>query len=86
MREDDLVVVGIAFGRQGEAAVVKFVQDKGLTFDFVMADQKVIMDFGGLQSIPTTFLVDENGLIIKKWVGGQSKSTYENAVKAAIES
>ena len=84
--QDDLVVVGIAFGRQGAAAVIKFVQDYGLTFDFVLADQKVIMDFGGLQSIPTTFLIDPNGIIVKKWVGGQSKSTYEDGVKALLAS
>lgn len=83
---DDLVVVGVAFGRQGEAAVAKFVKDNGLTFEFVLADQKVITDFGGLDSIPTTFLVDRNGVVVKKWVGGQSKSAYESAVKAVVES
>ena len=83
---DDLVIVGIAFGRQGEAAVAKFIKDQGLTFEFVMADQKIIIDYGGLQSIPTTFLVDRNGLVVKKCVGGQSKSSYENAVKAVLES
>ncbi|MBU8869479.1 MAG: TlpA family protein disulfide reductase [Gemmatimonadales bacterium] len=84
--QDDLVVVGIAFGRQGQEAVVKFVKDYGLTFEFVMADEKIATDFGGLQSIPTTFLVDENGIIVKKWVGGQSKAAYEDAVKAVLES
>jgi peroxiredoxin len=83
---DDLVVVGVAFGRQGAAAVDKFVNDNGLTFEFVLADQKVITDFGDLQSIPTTFLVDKNGLVVKKWVGGQSKESYESAVKAVVES
>ncbi len=84
--KDNLVVVGIAFGRQGEAAVAKFIKDQNLTFDFVLADQKVIMDFGGLQSIPTTFLVDSDGMVVKKWVGGQSKEAYEEAIKALIES
>lgn len=83
---EDLVVVGVAFGRQGEGAVGKFLRDNGLTFENVLADQKVVLDFGGLQSIPTTFLVDRNGTIVEKWVGGQSKATYENAVKAVLAS
>lgn len=84
--DGDLVVVGIAFGQQGKDAVAKFIADRGLTFEFVLADQKVISDFGGLQSIPTTFLVDRNGEIVEKWVGGQTKSTYESAVQSVLES
>ena len=82
----DLVVVGIAFGRQGPDAVDKFVRSKGLTFEFVLADEKVIDAFGDLQSIPTTFLVDAQGRVTNKWVGGQSKSVYESAVRAALGS
>jgi len=84
--DGDLVVVGIAFGRQGKEAVEKFVADHGLTFEFVLADQKVVTDFGGLQSIPTTFLVDRRGEVTHKWVGGQSKQAYESAVKSVLAS
>lgn len=83
---DDLVIVGVAFGRQGKAAVEKFVEDNGLTFEFVLANQKVLTDFGGLPSIPTTFLVDRDGQVVKKWVGGQTKHTYEAAVQAVTAS
>ncbi len=84
----DLVVVGVAFGRDGEAKVKQFVTQNKLTFPMVLADPefKVTKDFGGVQSIPTTFLVDRDGLIVKKWVGGHSREEYENAVKAAIGS
>ncbi len=84
--KDDLVVVGVAFGRQGKAAVQKFVTEQGLTFEFVLADQNVVNDFGGLQSIPTTFLVDRQGKVTHKWVGGQSKAAYESAVQSVISS
>lgn len=83
---DDLVIVGVAFGRQGRDAVAKFIQEHGLTFEFVLANQQVLTDFGGLPSIPTTFLVDRDGTVVKKWVGGQSKQTYEAAVQTVIAS
>lgn len=82
----DLVIVGVAFGRQGKDAVAKFVQENGLTFEFVLANQKVLTDFGGLPSIPTTFLVDRDGKVVKKWVGGQDKEIYEAAVRSAVAS
>lgn len=81
---EDLVIVGVAFGRQGKDAVAKFIQDNELTFEFVLANQQVLTDFGGLPSIPTTFLVDRDGQVVKKWVGGQSKQAYESAVQTVV--
>ena len=85
---NDLVVVGIAFGRDGEAKVRQYVTQNKLTFPMVMsdADYKVAKDFGGVQSIPTTFLVDRNGVIVEKWVGGHSRQEYEDAVKKVLGS
>ena len=83
---DDLIVVGVALGREGEGKVRKFTQDRGLTFEMVMFnnDPQLIRDFGGLQSIPTTFLIDGKGIIREIWVGGFGKEAYENAVKAVL--
>ena len=83
---DDLVVVGVAFGREGEAKVNAYIQEHNLTFEMVLFAETstILTDFGGIQSIPTTFLIDANGVIVEKWVGGLDKATYEKAVVATI--
>jgi len=84
---DDLVIVGVAMGREGEEKVRKYVQDNGLTFEFVLADApqySVMSDFGGIKSIPTTFLVDRQGVIRKIWTGEMTRAVYENEVKAVL--
>lgn len=83
---DDLVVLGVAFGREGEDKVRSFVKQQKLTFPMVMADPEfqVVRDYGNFQSIPTTFLVDRSGVIVKRWVGGHSREEYESAVKAVL--
>lgn len=83
---DDLVVVGVALGREGEAKVRSYTKENGLTFEMVVFTQSstIMTDFGGIQSIPTTFLIDANGVIRQKWVGGADKSSYETAVVKAI--
>jgi peroxiredoxin len=85
---DDLVVVGVALGREGEDKVRKFAQDRGLTFEMVLFnnDPALIQGFGGIQSIPTTFLVDGEGIIREVWIGGHGKAEYERGVKAVIGS
>lgn len=83
----DLVVVGVAMGRDGEAKVQSYVRDNGLTFEFVLADAPqytVMRDFGGVQSIPTTFLVDREGVIRNIWTGAMPKAEYEKAVKQVL--
>lgn len=85
---DDLVVVGVAMGREGEGKVRSYIEKHGLTFEMVLFnnDMKLLSDFGGMRSIPTTFLIDGEGVIQKVWVGAFGKAEYERAVKAVIES
>ena len=80
---DEVVVVGVALGREGEAKVRKFAADYGITFEMVMFnnDPDLIQAFGGIQSIPTTFLVDADGVIREKWIGGHGKAVYEQGIK-----
>lgn len=83
---DDLVVVGVAFGKNGPSAVKSFVQTHQLTFEFVLADPQltIVNDFGGIASIPTTYIVNSNGVITHKWVGAKSKETYEQGIRKTI--
>jgi peroxiredoxin len=83
---DDLVVVGVAMGREGEDKVRSFTKAKGLTFEMVLFnnDMNLIKNYGGFQSIPTTFLIDEDGVVREKWVGAFSKAEYERALKEVL--
>lgn len=84
--QDDLVVVGVALARQGEATVRNYTKANGLTFEMVLFDpaSTIIRDFGGIPSIPTTFLIDTDGVIREKWVGAADKHSYQKAIVAAI--
>lgn len=84
--DGDLEVVGIAIGRDGKAAVAKFVAQKGLTFPVVLMDgaYKTASDYGNIQSIPTTVLVDRDGVIRRVWVGGQSKQEYAKGLQEVL--
>jgi len=85
---DDLVVVGVAFRRDGIEKVRQYVADNNLTFPMVVADKEfqVAKDFGGVRSIPTTFVVDPNGVIVEVWVGGHSQAEYEAGYQKALGS
>lgn len=83
---DDLVVVGLAMAQEGEEKVRAFTRERGLTFEMVLFDQDpaLIQAFGGIQSIPTTFLIDSEGIIRHRWIGAAPKAAYEAQVKKII--
>lgn len=82
----DLEVVGVAIGRDGKAAVARFVKERGLTFPVVLMDSeyKIAADYGNIQTIPTTVLVDRDGVIRKIWVGGQPKEEYAKGLAQVL--
>jgi len=76
-----LEVVGVAIGRFGRDEVAKFVNKTGLTFPIVMIDPQyeTAKAFGGVPSIPTTFLIDADGIVREVWQGYHAKQVYESA-------
>lgn len=83
-----LTVVGVAFGRDGRDAVAKFLADRNLTFPNALMDEEyeTARDYGGLQSIPTTYLIDAEGVIREIWVGAQAKADYEAGLQQVLGS
>ena len=83
---DRLTVVGVAFGRDGRDAVAEFLAKNNLTFPCVLMDEDyaTAQQWGGLQSIPTTFLIDADGVVREKWVGGYAKADYQAAVERVL--
>ncbi len=83
-RADGLVIIGADGGWSGDTPQV--VQDFLATFtptinyQIVMANAAMIQAFGGITSIPTTFIIDRQNLIQNTYVGTQSRSTLERAI------
>jgi thiol-disulfide isomerase/thioredoxin len=79
---DGLVIVGLSVDTTPEA-VVDFLAtyySPHLNFQVVMSDGPVEQAYGGIERIPTTFIVDRHNVIRKKYVAMQSCSTFEAAI------
>ena len=85
---DDVVVVAIALGQEGEAKVREVVARLGVPFPVVLfgAQGDLTPAFGNIEQLPTTFLLGPDGVIRRRWVGAQSLPTYESAVKSLLPS
>jgi len=49
-----------------------------------MATSKTARDFGGIAGIPTTFLIDREGKVIRRYPGYVPHSLLEKDIKAIL--
>ena len=74
-------VIGIALDEQGAEIVRPFVEENNMTYlTLIDTAGKSASSFGGVYAIPTTFIVDQDGMVHKKHVGLMSYENLESAV------
>jgi cytochrome c biogenesis protein CcmG/thiol:disulfide interchange protein DsbE len=79
-----LEIVGVSLDRDGWNVVNPFLQKTKMTYPVVMGDAAIAEAYGGISAIPTSFVVDRKGKIVKHHVGYFSKEDFEKAVKALL--
>lgn len=82
---EGVVVVGVSLDDEGPKVVKKFMEKYSVNYPVVMYNNKVIKDYGNIQSIPTTFVIDRDGKIIFKHVGFTEKSVFESQIKSLLK-
>ncbi len=84
--KEHVAVIGISLDRENtKARVPDFVNQMGINYPVVYFNDKVIIDFGGVSAIPTTFIIDQKGNIVKKMIGLYPKDEYEKHIKSLIK-
>ena len=78
---DGFAVIGVALGRQGEQKVKTFVDQSGIDYPVVMASDEMIRAYGGVASIPITFLLGRDQTIHKRYFGLQRKQVLESEIR-----
>ena len=63
----------------------KLVMKMGINYPVVMADRGTITGFGGVYGIPVSFLVNQNGNIVKKYVGYVPHAVLANDIKTVMK-
>jgi peroxiredoxin len=79
-----LAVVGISVDEGGVDVVKEFAQKLGMNYPVVLADDKTPQAFGGIEAIPTTFIIDREGRIVTKHLGFTEKDEFEKELKPLL--
>lgn len=82
----DVVVIGISLDRDKTIKDVPgFVKEYGINYPVVYGDDKVVVDYGGIRSIPTSFVIDKKGNVVDSHVGLVEKDIFVNKIKELIK-
>ena len=73
-KDKGLEIVGISLDQGGWEDVTPYLQKTPITYPIVIGDQKVARQWGRFQYIPTTFIVDREGMIVLSHTGLLTKS------------
>lgn len=74
-------VVALSVDEGGPRIVKKLVEKRSINYPVLMADRTTASDFGGVVGIPTSFLVNSKGMVVKKYPGYVSHIILENDIK-----
>jgi cytochrome c biogenesis protein CcmG/thiol:disulfide interchange protein DsbE len=83
-KEQGLEVIGIALDMQGEKVVPGFVLKNNINYTILLGNEEVSDLYGGIRAIPTTFIVDKDGNIRKKYIGYNDKEVFEKDIKELL--
>jgi len=78
-------IVGVALDNGGWDDVKPWLQKNPINYPIVIGDQSLTDAYGGVEGIPTTFIVDRKGNIQSKHVGGLREEEFEKLVKTALQ-
>ena len=80
-----LVMVGVSLDREGPEVVKKFMTDQKINYQIVLGDEKIVEAFGGVEAIPTTFIIDRQGTIRYRKVGAMPAGEFEAVVTPFLQ-
>ncbi len=80
-KDKGVEIVGISVdaltkGGVTAADVIPFMKEYKINYPIVRGDELAISAFGGIKTIPTTFLIDKKGRVVVKHEGLVSKEIY----------
>ena len=79
-----LQVIGVAMDDSGEDAIAKFTKQMGINYPILIGKEAVGDAYGGVEFLPTTFIIDRQGKVVDRVFGLVSRSEFENGIKKAL--
>lgn len=83
-RNQGLEIIGLSNEQGNESVVVSFTRSYKISYPISIAPAELISDYGPIDGVPTTFIINKNGDIVSKHVGSMGPSKLESLIKPLL--
>jgi peroxiredoxin len=78
-------VLGVSMDDDGWEVVKPFLAELGVNYRVVIGNDATAQIYGGVDALPTTFLIDRNGRIAAIHIGLASKKAFEDGIQQLLQ-
>ncbi len=86
LADNGLQLLGVALGKEGADRVRDYASQAGINYPVLLlgTDSNLLDNYGGINSIPATFIIDRKGFLAGQHIGYLSKSAFEAMVMPVV--
>jgi peroxiredoxin len=84
-KDRGFAVLGVSMDEEGWEIVKPYIEARKMNYRVVIGTDMVADLYGGVDSLPTSFIIDRQGKIAGVHVGLVSKSVYENEILQLLD-
>lgn len=84
-KDQGFAVVGVSMDEDGWKAVKPFMADMKVNYRMVLGTEEMAQLYGGVQALPTSFILDRNGKVASVHMGIVSRKVFEEEIRALLE-
>jgi peroxiredoxin len=84
-KDRGFAVLGLSMDDDGWQSVKPFIQDMGMNYRVMIADERTGDLYGGIEALPTAFLIDREGRVAIEHVGVSSRRDFEDGIEKLLE-
>ena len=82
-KDKEFEIIGIALEYDGGKRLRRFVEEKKIPYTILIGNEELAKEYSAY-GVPTRFLINREGKIVKKFVGYEDKEIFESAIKQIL--
>lgn len=84
-KDRDFAVLGVSLDDDGWTSVKPYVEQKKINYRVMIGTEELSTLYGGVESLPTTFMIDRGGRIATMHEGLVSKGEYQTEIQDLLD-
>ncbi len=84
-KDRGFAVLGVSMDDDGWQAVKPFIQEIGMNYRVMLGNERTGDQYGGIEALPTAFLIDREGRVAAEHIGVSSRKEFEDGIEKLLE-